>query len=668
MGRATSKFLAVVQAIGFALCVASAQEPGPNGTTAAISASSTDKSLMDLAKNRFSGEWSAISEKFFAAAEDGMPFGRPVDKYFDQVDRYFDDDRNKIEEWGPQRTIPAQWIRWLCTDAEAKSLVSPSGINLVGVRIKDKLDLRNWQIPFPLTARGCVFDAGIDLADAHLLSARFVACSFRFLSLRRLKVDRDFVFDSWSVVSDSLVQTLDSLLSLSSKVDLSESSIGGDLLCDDTALDLKIDAANIGGSVFLRHISSPGASVSLRRAIIGGDLDCSFSLFVYRTGTCVEGQGAKIAGNLDFFFADVEREISVEGASIGQNLDFRGASLDGVTASSVTVGKSVLFADPLDPNALDASGDMAQEEINQIDPLHHSSLTGTLAFTDATIAGAFQWDTEVPQSEATLDLTRAKAGRLLNNPSGALPKNKLLLAGFLFDRLDGYASTDSQAQIKWLRLQPNAGLLTQPYDQMADAFRNIGLPDQAIDILIAENWDHVRAFYPTSWIDLFNLNKLLALLWYRVLGPLIGYGYRPANGLWFFLFFLVLGARVFQKAHSDGVIVPTKPHADQTPNYPKFQPFIYSLETFVPLLKFSMGDYWGPNDASDKPILILPPALKKCTFHFLYGRLDAERRLATSSQHSPSLLVRHYLWIHIICGWIITTLLVAGLSGILKKN
>jgi hypothetical protein len=298
--------------------------------------------------------------------------------------------------------------------------------------------------------------------------------------------------------------------------------------------------------------------------------------------------------------------------------------------------------------------------------LFHSTpppkLTGTLAFNDATIAGAFQWNTVLPQPEAVLDLRRAKAGRLLNDPSISSKKH-VLLAGFIFDRLDDGAPTELRAQIHWLHLQPDFGLLTQPYEQMADAFRKMGLPDQATDILIAQNWDHARAFYPSSWIDLFNLNKLLALLWYRAIGPLIGYGYRPANALWFFFFFLVLGTRIFQNAYRDKVIVRTKSNAE-----PKFHPFIYSLETFVPLLKLGMGDHWAPSDASDKPILTLSPALKRFTLHFLYGRLDAQRRLAISPQHSLSLLVRHYLWIHIICGWLVTTLLVAGLSGILKKN
>ena len=51
----------------------------------------------------------------------------------------------------------------------------------------------------------------------------------------------------------------------------------------------------------------------------------------------------------------------------------------------------------------------------------------------------------------------------------------------------------------------------------------MGLPDQATDILIAENWDHARAFYLSTLIDFLDFNKLLALLWYRFIGPLIGY-------------------------------------------------------------------------------------------------------------------------------------------------
>jgi hypothetical protein len=78
-------------------------------------------------------------------------------------------------------------------------------------------------------------------------------------------------------------------------------------------------------------------------------------------------------------------------------------------------------------------------------------------------------------------------------------------------------------------------------------------------------------------------------------------------------------------------------------NYPEFNAVIYSLEMFTPLVKLAMGDYWLPN-------------AKRGTQHqFMKIKLPK----------SGSLL-RGYLWCHILAGWILSTLWVAGLTGLVK--
>ena len=67
----------------------------------------------------------------------------------------------------------------------------------------------------------------------------------------------------------------------------------------------------------------------------------------------------------------------------------------------------------------------------------------------------------------------------------------------------------------------------------------------------------------------------------------------------------------------------TQENEDHTP---KFNPFIYSLDAFVPLIN-----------------------LHQEQFRFPKGRL-----------------LRSYLWIHIACGWVLTTLLVVGLTGLVR--
>jgi hypothetical protein len=64
---------------------------------------------------------------------------------------------------------------------------------------------------------------------------------------------------------------------------------------------------------------------------------------------------------------------------------------------------------------------------------------------------------------------------------------------------------------------------------------------------------------------------------------------------------------------------------------------------FVPLISFGMNDSWRPYAERKTPIWIL-------------GR----KKIVTGA------LVRGYMWIHMLAGWILTTLWVGGLTGLVK--
>ena len=65
---------------------------------------------------------------------------------------------------------------------------------------------------------------------------------------------------------------------------------------------------------------------------------------------------------------------------------------------------------------------------------------------------------------------------------------------------------------------------------------------------------------------------------------------------------------------------------------------MYSVDTFVPLIDLHQSKYWLPNAKRGNKLLGL---------------------------HIGGLL-RLYLWIHIVMGWALTTLLVVGLTGLVR--
>ena len=154
--------------------------------------------------------------------------------------------------------------------------------------------------------------------------------------------------------------------------------------------------------------------------------------------------------------------------------------------------------------------------------------------------------------------------------------------------------------------------IPQPYAQLAKVLQEMGHEADARRILIAKQEDPARLAMMT-WYQ---------RLWHHVLGLTIGYGYRPWQALLWIVGFIVLGAFLFQSG-SDGAQFE-KTIAGEPP---AFNTFVYSLDSFVPLIDLHQAKY----------------------------RLPISRGL------------RVYLWLHIASGWILTTLLVVGLTGLVRK-
>jgi hypothetical protein len=107
-------------------------------------------------------------------------------------------------------------------------------------------------------------------------------------------------------------------------------------------------------------------------------------------------------------------------------------------------------------------------------------------------------------------------------------------------------------------------------------------------VLIKKNEDYARRLpWGSAW------------LWYGFFGKLIGYSYRPLRAFCISLALIFLGWFFFHVAYKSGVIVPTDEKAytvqrngllQVSRSYPKFNSFIYSLESFVPIFKFGLAE------------------------------------------------------------------------------
>ena len=293
------------------------------------------------------------------------------------------------------------------------------------------------------------------------------------------------------------------------------------------------------------------------------------------------------------------------------------------------------------------SGDLKLDKAHFSGPFDNGLKAGGLT------AHALHW-TNVGESDQTeLDLSNANVGIFEDDRQSWPALRHLAIDGFVYGTLKGDAN-GARDRLAWLHRQPPP-LQPQPYKQLAKAFLDNGDDAFATEVLVAKEADmREQAEVPeTVWqkqlLDLKNL--LLAVLRKVVRGTLwltIDYGYQPLRALWWIAAFVALGTYTFRRGYRMGLVIPSDHEAYETftnnhnppAGYQPFNSFVYSLENFVPLIELHQAGYWLP-----------------------YPETSQQQNTKRSGR-----MLRWYLWVHILIGWIFTSILVAGLAGLIRNG
>jgi hypothetical protein len=122
---------------------------------------------------------------------------------------------------------------------------------------------------------------------------------------------------------------------------------------------------------------------------------------------------------------------------------------------------------------------------------------------------------------------------------------------------------------------------------------------------------------------------------------------------------VVIGSSIYWVAYNTGSIVPTQKesyaffetHCYPSNEYERFHAVPYSLENSFPLVKLGVQDKWATAPEARVPACsstdVTSPAL----------RVISEPRF-----------LRWFRWTQICLGWVLTTLFVGGVTGILRKS
>ncbi|MGC2420511.1 MAG: hypothetical protein WA405_02560 [Candidatus Acidiferrales bacterium] len=524
-------------------------------------------------------------------------------------------DPSKAEGWGTDREIRAELIRWLCVDRRAKELVDPKGIQVVGAKISDSLDLDNVTIPFCLSLQRCRL-----MKDLNLLGAQ--------------------------------MPTLD--------------------LQGTQTLAIVADRVIVKGSIFLRDGFHAEGGVRFMGAQIGGNLDCSGATFqnpaqagATGSGYALNADGAVIKGSV-FLNNIVNAEGNVEvpfsakggvrflGAQIGGALNCGGATFENPALAKVSGSGNALLADRavVKGSVFFNKGFNAKGEVRFVSSQIEGNLacvdakiSGTLIAQTAVIKGGFFW-VGIDPKETALNLRNASVSALVDDVGSWPATGKLALDGFVYERISE-GPRDAKSRLRWLARQRQ--FAPQPYRQLAKVLRDEG-DDAGARKVLHEMELRRRRKEDESGFDRF---------WSTVLRLTIGYGYYPGRALSWLLVIVLVGWPLFWHGYFAWSMTPTQEDAyyffenrhGSPGHYERFCALTYSLEKTFPLIKLGQVDLWQPDPNPPPP----NPATASSSNSSVPWFISAE-------------FLRCFGWCQTVLGWILATLFAAGVTGVVRND
>lgn len=199
---------------------------------------------------------------------------------------------------------------------------------------------------------------------------------------------------------------------------------------------------------------------------------------------------------------------------------------------------------------------------------------------------------------------------------------------------------DTDSRLPWLALDDSRS--PQPYRQLAKVLEDSGksagaqLVLRKMEAMLAEDND---------WVPI------------RLLKSSIAYGYKPQRAIYGLLGLSGIAWLLYWRSHRMGYMVPSEKDALQSqrskgtlpPHYPRFNALICSVENTFPLVKLGQADKWQPDPE--------PAPLSAGTWFRRFLRWTGKPRF-----------MRVVIWVQILLSWLLATLFVAGISGLIRHG
>lgn len=425
---------------------------------------------------------------------------------------------------------------------------------------------------------------------------------------------------------------------------------------------LSADTLTTGGNVNLKRIAATG-EVRLSGAKIGGDLTCASGNFHNSSGSALIVDGAKVEGNV--FFSNgfsAKGEVKLLGTHITGDLSCEGGEFHNpkekaLSANRLSVGDTVYFSNGFfSEGEVKLSGATIGGDLHCINGKLHNPDGYALIAERAKINGGLSWK-DIKQGAGIVNLQYSRA-TILDDDLSSWKHFEVALHGFSYDYFHAFGNSESR--IEWLRkITDKMGFSPLPYEQASKVLFKMGRDIDARKILYTKQ---------RLWTE--NLTSGCENRVRKIWDAFSGYGYLLGRTTKWIICTILLGAIFFWIAAFNGKIVPHQPVVlsgsnyqmyidnglnpidaakEAVPDYPGFNALLYSADVFIPVFSLHQENFWAPHPGN-------------------HDFLQFKWLVQQDKDFDWWWLLFIWYWIEIVAGWILTSLLILSLTGLLRPR
>ncbi|MFD9890772.1 hypothetical protein ACFWY9_15610 [Amycolatopsis sp. NPDC059027] len=474
----------------------------------------------------------------------------------------FREDSDDGASWGPERTVRAEFLRWLLLTGKAEDGVVPA-LRVAGARISGKLDLAGADVPCPVRFHACHFDQLLDVEAARTRQLDLNASVLPGLRGARVRMAGALHLTACRVTGD---------------VRLAGARIAGPLLAEHARLEategraLRLDTAHIENDLWAPGLKAIGP-VTMEGAAIDGALNLRDAELSSPGDVCLDGTNLGVGSGVLASRLATVGEVRLTGARVGGTLDITEATLTSAGGKALRADNVVVGAD-LRATRVSARGcvDLRGGKITGRLDLAHAELSnddGVLALRVSSGSAAELSLREAKPIRGLVSLQNARFD-LLTAPPEVWPE-VVKLNGLRYGALAPHLP--ARERLPLLKRNED-GFVPESYTQLAAAYSSVGDDVSAREVGLARQ-RHQRGTRPRY-----------ARIWGYLQDVTVGYGYRPLRAAAWLALLLAVGTLVFGFHH---------PPALDAGKAPVFNPFVYTLDLLLPIVDFGQAKAVNPH-------------------------------------------------------------------------